>query len=904
MTAMRAEHWWYTLPLRLKSVFRRDRVEQELDEEMQFHLDRLIEEGIASGLPPREARAAALRAMGGIEQHKERARDMRPTRWLTDFLDDVRYAARSLRRAPGLAVFVVLTLALGIGLAAGPLSMLDALVFRPYPVPDPGNVLTLSGVSRASAFEPFSYREYLDLRDHTNSYQGVVANGDFVPVGFSLDPKATPRVKGGMLVSGNYFSALRVEPKLGRGFRLDEDQVPGRDAVVVLGHDFWRHECAGDPAIVGRTMRLNGRDFTIIGVALESFPGMQVWARPDFFVPFAMARVFSTGADKDFFEDRDDRELIVRARLKPGVGLQQARNELTALAQDLEREYPKANHDRGAIARTQFQLRTRSDDANWKFGAVFVTFALGVLLVACTNVAGLLLSRGRTRTREIAVRLALGAGRSRLVRMLLAESLLLACLGGLAGVGVGYLVIHYLRAFALPTTLPVTVPFRMDHRILLASVVLTILSAIACGLAPALQSTRTDLIEGLKSAEIEAPGRKRLLGRNVLVVAQVSLSLMLLTASLLVLRGFQHVTQEGMEFAKTAKDHVLLASFDPRLLQYDAGQTARFYQQLLERARQTPGVASAGLTQNPPLGLEGFEALSFVPEGAQQPADRDAFTSAMDTIDEGFFDSMAIPIVAGRAFLASDTKDTPRVAIVNEHFASHWWPGGNAVGKRIRIGGREGEPVEVVGVARTIQYRDGSQAPMDFVYLPVSQRPVARMTLLLRASGEPLALVPVLKELVRALDPNMPLIDTRSYMAIYRYAAVEGPGIAIRMVGFMGLMALVLALVGIYGLVAYNVTRRTHEIGIRMAIGADRADVLRMVLGKGLVVVAVGLSIGLVLGFAVERLMNSTLFHAGGIDVLVYLVVVPSTFAMTTLAAYIPALRASRIEPTRALRYE
>lgn len=901
---MRAEHWWYTLPLRLKSIFRRDRMERELDEEMQFHLDHLIEEGIASGLAPREARNAALRAMGGIEQHKESVRDVRPLRWLTDFLDDVRYAARSLGRAPALAAFVILTLALGIGLAAGPLSMLDALVFRPYPVPDPGNVLTLSGVSRASAFEPFSYREYLELRDHTKSYDGVVANGDFVPVGFTLDPRATPRVKGGMLVSGNYFSVLRVEPKPGRAFRADEDEVPGRDAVVVLGHDFWRHECAGDPAVVGRTIRLNGRDFTIIGVAPESFPGMQVWARPDFFVPFAMAHTFSASSDKDFFEDRDGRQLIVRARLKPGVTLQQARNEVALLARDLEREYPKSNRDRGAMARTQFQLRTRSDDSNWKFGAVFVTFALGVLLVACTNVAGLLLSRGRTRTREIAVRLALGAGRSRLVRMLLTESLLLASLGGLAGIGVGYLVIRYLRAFALPTTLPVTVPFRMDHRILLASIVLTALSAIACGLAPALQSTRADLVEGLKSAEIEAPGRKRLWGRNVLVVAQVSLSLMLLTASLLVLRGFQHVTQEGMEFARTAKDHVLLASFDPRLLQYDAARIERFYAQLLERARRTPGVASAGLTQNPPLGLDGFEALSFVPEGTPLPPGRDAFTSAMDTIDEGFFDSLAIPIVAGRAFLASDTKDTPPVAIVNEHFASHWWPDGDAVGKRIRIGGRDGTPVEVVGVAKTVQYHDGSKPPLDFVYLPLAQRPVARMTLLLRASGEPLALVPVLKELVRGLDPNMPLIDTRSYMALYRYAVVEGPGIAIRMVGFMGVMALVLTLVGIYGLVAYNVSRRTHEIGIRMAIGADRADVLRLVLGKGLVVVGVGLSIGLVLGFAVEQLMNSTLFHAGGVDVLVYLVVVPATFAASTLAAWLPALRASRIEPVRALRYE
>jgi predicted permease len=896
--------WWTTLPLRLKSLFRRDRAELELDEEMQFHLDHLIEDGLAQGLSPREARNAALQTMGGLELHKERARDMRPTRWLTDFVDDVRYAARSLRRAKGLTLFVMLTLAVGIGLSSGPLSMLDALVFRPYPVPDPGRVLTLSGVSHASAFELFSYREYLDIRDHTRSYDGVVASGDFVPVGYSLDPKATARVKGGMLVSGNFFSALRVEPKLGRGFRVDEDLVPGRDAVVVLGHDFWRRECGGDPAIVGRTIKLNGRDFTIVGVALPSFPGMSVWARPDFFVPFAMARVFSTTANKNFFEDRDDRELAVRARLKPGVTLQQARNELAVLAKDLEREHPQANRNRGATARTQLQQRMRADDLNWKFGAVFLTFSLGVLLVACTNVAGLLLSRARTRTREIAIRLAMGAGRSRLVRMLLAESLLLAGLGGLAGIGVGYLMIGYMRSFSLPTALPLTIPFQMDHRILFASLALAGLSAVAFGLAPALQSTRTDLVEGLKSAEIEPPGRKRLWGRNVLVMAQVSLSLMLLTASLLVLRGFQHTLRDGMDYAKTAKDHVLIATFDPRLLQYDAAKTERFYQQLLERARQTPGVASAGLTQNPPLGLDTFEALSFVPEGADVPADRDAFTSSMDTIDEGFFTSMAIPIVAGRAFLASDTKDTPRVAIVNEHFAQHWWPGADAVGKRIRIGGREGAPAVVVGVAKTIQYRDAGKPPIDFVYLPVSQRPAARLTLLLNATREPLALLPALKQIVHGIDPDMPLIDTRSYAALYRYAAIEGPGVAIKMSGVMGMMALLLALVGIYGLVAYNVSRRTHEIGIRMAIGASRADVLRLVMGKGLVVVALGLALGLAMGIGMEQLMNTTLFRTHGIDFLVYLLVVPATLAATTLAAYIPALRAASIEPTQALRYE
>ena len=369
---MRPQHWLYTIPLRLRSLFRRRHVEQELNEELQFHLERKIEEGIAKGLSPKEARYAAMRAMDGLEQRKEEMRDMRRIHWLTDFLDDAHYAMRSLRRTPGLTAFVVITLALGIGMTAGTFSMVDALIFRPYPVPHPGGVVTLVGTTHDSSFDDFSYREYLDIRDRTKSYDGVIASAAMEAVGFSADPAATPRVKGGMMVSGNYFHVLGVEPRLGRGFREDEDQAPGRDAVVVLGPDFWKHEFASDPSVVGRTIRLNGTEFTVIGVAPDSFPGMMIFGHPDFYMPLAMAPVFSTNPQKNFFEDRGDRELTVRARVKPGATLEQARNELAVLAQNLEREYPKVNRGRGAAVHTQFEMRTRPDDGNWKFGVIFV----------------------------------------------------------------------------------------------------------------------------------------------------------------------------------------------------------------------------------------------------------------------------------------------------------------------------------------------------------------------------------------------------------------------------------------------------------------------------------------------------------------------------------------------------
>jgi putative ABC transport system permease protein len=904
---MRMEHWRFTALLRLKSIFRRSRVERELDEELRFHLEKKIEEGVAEGLSQEEARGRALRAMGGLDQRKEEMRDMRHIHWLTDFLDDVRYAFRSLRRTPGLSAFVVVTIALGIGMIATPFSMLDALMFRPYPVPRPADVVTLVSTSRDNAYDSFSYREYLDIRDHTKSYDGVIANATPQSVGFSAKPGDTPLVRGGLLVSGNYFRVLGVEPTLGRGFRDDEDAVPGRAAVVVLAPDFWKREFAGDPSVVGRSVRLNGVEFTVIGVAPESFPGMYVFIRPDFYIPFAMAGKFSTNPQKSFFVDRDDRELTVRARLKPGVTLRQARNELAVLARSFEREYPKVNRDRGAAVRTRFEVRTQDTDVNWKFGVIFMVLALAVLLVACTNAAGLLLARARTRTREIAVRLAIGAGRFRLIRLLLTESLVLALLGGLGGVAVGYAAIAAVSTFTIPTELPVKVPFRMDTHVLMASLVLSVLSAVFCGLAPALQSTRTDLSKGLKAADVDEPGRgrRRLWGRNALVVAQVAMSLMLLAASFLMFRGFQHSLGEGVDFAREAKDHVLMVRFDPRLMQYDAAQTEHFYKRLAERLREMPDVRSTAYTQNPPLGLDDFDRVAFVPDGFPMPRDRENFTSMMDTVDDGFFETMGVPILRGRGFQVSDDAQAPRVAVVNEFFAKHYWPNQDVLGKRIRLDRSDGTPVEIVGVAKTIKYRDNAfSSAVDFVYVPLAQHPAARLVLLVWSTGDPLEMVKPVKEVARTLDPNMPMLETRTYNDLYRYSVVEGPGVAVKLVGTLGVVGLFLAIAGLYGLVAYNVTRRTREIGIRIAVGAKPRDVLRLVMSKGLVLVGIGSGIGLAMGVALERLMNAMLFNAGGVDLLVYLVVVPSMVLVTVLAAYVPARRATRIAPTIALRYE
>jgi len=887
---------------RLASLATRQAQDERLREEINEHIALQTAENIRAGLSPVEARRQALLKFGGVEAIKQDYRARRGLPFVENVVQDVRFALRSLRHTPGLTAFVVMTLALGIGMTSATFSMVDALIFRPYPVPHPSKIVTLVSTTHDTPFDDFSYREYLDIRDKTKSYDGVVANADMEAVGFSAEPGTTPRIKGGMMVSGNYFHVLGVEPRLGHGFRQDEDQVPGRNPVVVLGPDFWRHEFASDPSVLGKTILLNGTKFTVIGVAPDSFPGMLTFGHPDFYMPLAMAHVFSTNIQKDFFEDRDDRELTVKARLKPDATLPQARNELAVIAKNFEDEYPQLTRGRGAAVFTQFQTRTIEDD-NWKFGVIFLILALAVLLVACTNVAGLLLSRARARAREIAIRLALGAGRLRLIRLLLTESMILATLGGLSGIAIGYAVVEWFHSkdsIVFATELPMEVPFHMDRRVLLACVALSVLSALLCGLAPALQSTRVDLVNALKSADVDVPGRKRLWGRNMLVVAQVSMSLMLLTASFLMARGFQHDLMEGHGFTK---DHLLMTRFDPRLIQYNATQTQQFYKLLAERVRETPGVQSEALMQNIPLGVDDFDGLTFVPDGFQMPPDRTNFNSTMDTIDEGYFETMGIAILRGRAFLPSDTADSSRVAVVNEHFAKHYWPAGDAVGKHIRLDSSVGTPVEIVGIAQTIKSQN-MESLTDFVYMPLAQHPVARMVLMLRSTGDPLQLVQPVKDVVRSLDPNLPMLQTRPYEDFYLNQAVRGPRIAIDLVGSMGLVGLLLAVAGLYGLVAYNVSRRTREIGIRIALGAASSDVLRLVLGRGLVLVGTGTVVGLVMGFALEQLMNSMLFDSGGVDILAYAVVVPTMFLVTMLAAYVPARRATHIAPTQALRYE
>lgn len=895
---MRWEHWLYTAPLRFRSLFRRNSVDRELEEELAFHLENKVAEGMAAGLSAEEARRRAMRAMGGLEQRKEEMRDARHVNWFIDFLQDARYALRSLRRTPAFTGFAVLTLALGIGVTSAIFSLSDALLLRPMSVPNARQVVNLVSTTHDNPRSGFSYPEYSALRDRAQSYSGVTAIGDLMAIGFTADPKSLPRVKGGVFVPGNFFRVLQVEPRIGRGFRPDEDQVPGRDAVVVISYDFWQREFGGDPSAIGRTVRLNAIDFTVIGVTPKAFTGTDLFVHPELYMPMAIAPRLA--GDDTVLSDRTRRALNVMGRLKPGVSLEKARAEAALLAKNFADEYPKTNANRGASVYTGLQMRELQDTTDTQIVLMLGLLSAAVLLVSCANAASLLLSRARTRVREVAVRLAIGAGRFRLVRFLLTESLLIAAGGGCLGVLLGYAGVRFIGKYKIPAELPITFVVQMDSRVLLLSLAATLVCAIAAGLVPALQSSRTDLVTGLKAADIDVPGRRHLWGRNSLVVLQVAASFMLLTVAMMLVHGFSQVWAGDIGFSK---DHLLMATFDPSLLRYSKSQTETFYKDLLRGVRNSPDVGAATLAENVPMSAGGWGAIPFVPEGFSMPRDRETFESLVNSISPGYFGAMRIPILEGRDFQDGDTAETTPVAIVNEQFAKQYWKNTPALGKRFRLRNSAGTLVQIVGITRVGKYEWIGEPPTSVMYLPLTQRPITSVTILARTTGPPEAFAERLRGIVRGIDPNQPLFDVRTMDSLYENRVIAAPLLIMQLVSAMGFVGLALSVAGLYALVTYNVGRKTREIGVRMAIGANRGNVLRMIMRQGLILVCAGSCLGLILGAVAGLLVKGVLMQTT-LDLTAFLVVLPGVLAVTMLASYVPARRASRIAPVMALRYE
>jgi macrolide transport system ATP-binding/permease protein len=888
--------------IRLWATLRGTRTDRDLEEELRLHLELASENAQRSGSPEPHVRAATIRA-GGVAQAMEALRDQRGLPWLHDLVSDLRYGCRMLAKNPGFTLVAVLSLAIGIGANTAVFSFADTLLLRPLTVPRPGEVLTVGSTS-ASTIRPIllaSYRDYVDVRDRSQSFEGLVAFTDTV-VGFATQPDTLPKLTIGMLVTGNFFPVMGVEPELGRAFRLDEDQVPGQSAVVMLGHDFWRREFGADRSVIGRAIRLNGTEFTVIGVTPARFTGMDQYVRYAFFAPLMMWPRLVPTPKASPFEARDLRSLDIRGRLKRGVTMAQANTELSVIATDLERAYPDTNRNQTITARTELQARIASAPPVARLLVMLNLLAAAVLFVACANVAGLLASRAPVRAREIALRLAIGAGRPRILRQLITESMLIALIGGGLGLGVGYAGVTMFRQFRIPTDLPIVASFDLDRRVLLASLVVALVSAILFGLGPAIRSTRADLTAVMKATDAAGFGRRRW-GRALLVGGQVAVSVVLLVVATFIYRGFQQQLANGPGFRT---DHLLMMSVAPTREHYSESLAQRFFERMADGARQVPGVQSATLTRYMPMdGLP--PSVTIIPEGFAFPAGKDSATVAGSIVDEGYFETVGLPILHGRGFHATDAAGAPKVAIVNEVVAQRFWPGQDPIGKRFRLDNREGPWVEIVGVAKTSKYSVIIERPLEFVYLPYRQRAADSMFLLVRSLGDPASLAAPLREVVRGLDANLPISNTRTMEELYRLRSVVILNVIVSLIASMGMMGLALALVGLYGLVAYAASRRTKEIGVRMAIGAGRADVVRMVLRQGLVLAIVGLGTGLLASAGVARAMG-TIFPGGlrsdGTDYVAFPLVACGVLVVTLLAAYLPARRASRVNPTDALRHE
>ncbi len=810
-------------------------------------------------------------------------------------LNDLRYAVRTLRQNPGFALTAIVSIGLGIGATAGVFSFGEALVLRPLTVPNPSQVVKLSSRTPSGIYGEMSYRDYQDYRGKLQSFDGLVAYS-LTPFGFAKDARTQSQMKYGYLVSGNLFRAMGTEPQLGRGFRPEEDQVPGRNAVVVLAHDFWKNDFAGDPSVIGRRIRLDGLDFTVIGVAPESFTGLDLFVRPAFYVPAQMAPAMFT-SNGDLLTNRSERAFSVKGRLKPGVSIQSAGAEAAALAHSLEQSYPATNRAFGAALRTELQARLDNDPLTPLMVAILFAIVLVALLIACANVANLTMSRGRARAREIAVRLAIGASRGRLVRQLMTESLVIAIAGGALALLVAQFCIDLVSKLPTAGDIPVHTDVQLDARVLWFTLLVSAATAILFGLVPALQATRSDLVPALKAAPSEQ-NRKRFFGRNTLVTAQIAGAVVLLVAATQLFRGFGYLLSHSPGFRI---DHQLSMSFNPALIRYTPQQTDQFYKKLIQRVRETPGVKSATLSSAIPLNNWGSEVV--IPEGYQFPPGQQSANVWASTVDDRYFQTLGISLVQGRAFQSTDRPDSPPVSIVNELFAKHYL-GKNPIGKRIRLA-QPGSPwIEIVGVTPTTRYVQMFEPPLDYLYLPFSQNPRGQMAMIAEAYGDPAALAVPLRQAIRSIDANVPVFGVRTMADIVDQRAVRIMHFINGLVASIGLLGLGLALVGLYAVVAYQVARRTREIGIRMALGADRPQVMRMILKQAATMGLTGVGIGLVLSLAGSRALSASIMATPGFDP-VLVTLVPLGLLLTTLvAAAIPARRAAGVDPMLALRQD
>lgn len=813
---------------------------------------------------------------------------------------DIRYGIRSLARSPLFVLVIVLTLGLGIGANTAVFSVINSLLLRPLAVPNPEQLVVVA-IKHEGNNDPHppSWLDFQDYRKNAHVFSDM-AGYLFGFVGISEGERAERATVS--YVSSNYFSMLGIEPKLGRLIRPGEGDIPGTEPVIVLGHSFWQRRFAGDPSVIGRTVRANGQIYTIIGVVPESFRGTYALVEFDGYIPIGMSRL--DPEYKNIWERRDEHSVRVLARLKPGVPLRQAEERLGIIAKQLEQQYPDTNKTVTAHVFPEHLARPDAQGASQNpiVATLFLSLTGLVLLVACVNVANLLLVRATLRQKEIAVRAALGAGQGRLMRQLLTESVMLALAGGAAGALIGLWVSRLLESVRLPGDLPFRFDFAFDWRVFGFIALVAAAVGVIVGLIPALRASRTNLNETLREGgrSLSAgAGRHRI--RNVLVVAQVAVSLLLLVAAGLFVRSLGNAQSVDLGFDPRG---VINVSTNPELQGYTEERARNFYRALLERARALPGVESASLAFSAPMSYNNLgEYLNI--EGQELAPDERRPVAGYNLISTGYLATMRIALLRGRDFTEEDNPASRPVAIVNEYMARKFWPDQDPIGKRFSMTGPQGPFIEIVGVTRNGKYRWIFEEAESYFFLPLEQKFSPTQVLQARTSAPPTTLALAIQKEIHALDPSLPVYDVMTM----EEGLNGGNGFfLIRMgaliAGVLGMLGLALAIVGVYGVVSYAASQRTHEIGVRLALGAQRGDILKLVVGQGLLLVTIGVVIGLGLAFALSRFMANLLFGISAQDPLTFAGVAALLGLIALVACLIPAQRATRVDPVIALRYE
>ncbi len=808
---------------------------------------------------------------------------------MDNFLQDLRYGFRQLRKSPAFTLAAVLTLALGIGANATIFTWLNDTILHPVPGVDSSRLISIRWHSPQGANRSLSWLNYLDFKNRNRTLDSL-AVGSINPL--SLGEGAQPERVWSMLVSANYFDTLGVKPALGRGFLPEEDKDPGGHPVVVLSHHLWKTKFGGDPQILGRRILLNKRDFTVVGVTAEPFIGSILGLRFDLWVPATMAGTLS--GDSAILDKRGVSWLQSQARLKPGADKRAIEADLNALSAEMAREFYKS--DRYNRAEVVPLWREGGGSVLGPVLLLLMSVVAVVLLIACANVANLLLARAAGRQREIAIRLALGVRRVRLMRQLLLENSLLS-LGGLAAALVALpATMQALMGFAPPSDLPIGLDIHADWRVVAFTVALTAAATLFFGLVPALRASRPDVVSVLKEESGASSARGKAWLRNSLVVAQVALSLVLLVSAGLFLKALSHATSTNPGFDP---HNVLVAGIDLQPNGYDHARGRVAVRQIIDKIRALPGVTNASTIRFVPLGLSGSSSTRFDVPG-YIPRKDEELVSNVNFIGPDYFRTMKTPLVSGREFTAADTPATQHVIIVNETFARRYFPNGDAVGRRVAI---YGEQRVIAGVARDSKAFTLDEKPQPFVYIPSTQEFASETNFLVRTASDPLSYARPVEDAVHAIDPAMPVYGVRPLVAAIS-ASYFGQRMGGSLLGFFGAIALALAAIGLYGVLAYTVSQRSREVGIRIALGASRADVLRLVLKQGLQLLGVGLVIGLGIAFAVTRLMRAMLMDVSATDLPTILLVSALLAAVAILASFVPAYRATTIDPIRAIRYE